>query len=203
MNRLKVWRWLTLVFGILEIALGVWYLCEPQGASVTVAYIIPVAIICSGMSTLSYYFCTGKYAIGSGWILVDGLVAILFGLLVISSGLFVVFAEVVPYLFGLWAIFRGIFIAVSSNDLKLVGSNKWWVALVVGIVLIVIGGICFWNPTLGDKVIGILIGIYFILAGGFGIMEFYYGTKIGHQLKEIRDDNNKLTYIISDDDKKD
>lgn len=95
-------------------------------------------------------------------LLIRGIIAVLFGLLVVAQPAWTILALV--YLFGAYALIDGIMAVVGSLQERSTSSH-WWELLIRGIVGIIVGLLVFFWP---DKtVLGLffLVGIWAIVTG--------------------------------------
>ena len=89
-----------------------------------------------------------------------------FGLISLVTGVMLAFSpetlkDLLPYVWGLSLLFGGFLKIQYAFDRKSLGSEKWWILLIMAAFSLVIGTISLLNPAfLGDKrelVIGILL----------------------------------------------
>ncbi len=94
------------------------------------------------------------------------------GLIMLVAGAMLAFSpdslrELLPYAWGLALLFGGFLKVQYAFDRKSLGSQKWWILLIMAAFSIVIGVISLLNPDfLGDKrelVIGILLTLEAVL----------------------------------------
>ena len=90
----KFSRVLWLIFGIALIISGIIAIFNPLETVVMLAYIIGFLMIFSGISSI-FYFVSLRHLIGSGIILLDGIVSTICGIIIISNLL--ISAATIPY----------------------------------------------------------------------------------------------------------
>ena len=124
------------------------------------------------------WFSIREYAPQSGWVLASSIISLVFGLMLVTSPMLQLSVGVfVVLLTGWWILALGIIRIVHAFHLlkikrespdfafgEMVGSN-WWVALILGLLLGVLGVIVILNPLLGLGVIGVVVGCGMITAG--------------------------------------
>jgi len=74
---------LHLLIGILDVVVGAYLIIHPTAALVTLTLILAVVFVVDGISTLFYGFRLRPQP-GSGWLLFDGLVSLVLGILIWS-----------------------------------------------------------------------------------------------------------------------
>lgn len=169
--------------GILMILTGLIALASPSATLVSLAWIIGVNTLVSGVMTLCFYFDEGRGQIGAGSILFDAIANIILGVMFLGNDLLV--ASVLPFVFAMWAVFIGVQMVVHCTDWKKVGVSQWWLELILGTLLAVLGVLCCTKPVVGAVTISIFVGIGFI---AHGIADFYIlheMNKVGRKLKTV------------------
>ena len=149
--------------GILMIVVGIIALVNPAATLVSLAVIIGVFTLISGITTIIYYFSGAKAMYGSGWILFEGLLSLLLGILFLCNEILV--ADVLPIVFAMWVLFSGITKIISASDIKKFGAKHWWVVLISGIVSTLVGICALVAPIVGVIAITVFVGIGFIMDG--------------------------------------
>ena len=169
----KFSRVLWLIFGIALIISGIIAIFNPLETVVMLAYIIGFLMIFSGISSI-FYFVSLRHLIGSGIILLDGIVSTICGIIIISNLL--ISAATIPYFVAIFTIVRGAVSIASSIDLKKQGYDKWGWTLFSGILTIIAGIILTFNPLLGTLYLSIVLGSGLILYGIVTI-QLWFGYK--------------------------
>ena len=80
-----------------------------------------------------------------------------------SNSLFVALS--LPLVFVLWVTFEGVTLFVQSFDYKKAGFGKWWVFMLLGIVVVALGFCGLYNLDAAGKTLALMIGIGIILVG--------------------------------------
>ncbi|MGN0180432.1 MAG: HdeD family acid-resistance protein [Monoglobaceae bacterium] len=154
---------LMIISGVLMVLTGVILLCNPRATLVSLAWLIGVFALISGIAAVIFYFTSVKGMIGSGAILFDGIADIILGLLFLNNGFIV--AKVLIFIFGLWLAVSGIEKIIHSVDMKKLYFQYWWTELLLGILCSILGICSIITPMTGAIAISILIGIGLILHG--------------------------------------
>ncbi len=167
MKNLKAARVLLCIMGILMIVLGILMLLLPGVTLLTVALILGIGFLITGIFCVIAFFAERGIFESSGWTLVQGILDILIGVLLLYNLKATVIA--IPFIVAFWMLFSGIMRISVSIDLKKTGLKKWWVVLVNGILAFLVALIMFFSPVAGAIFVVALLGAYFIV---YGIMVF-------------------------------
>ena len=159
---------LFVILGILMILAGITCFFTPVETSSVIPFIFGLAMVIDGIGRIIAWFSIREYAPRSGWVLASSIISLVFGLILTTSPMLQMSVGVfVVLLTGWWILALGIKIKRESPDFvfgEMIGSN-WWVALILGLLLGVLGVIVILNPLLGLGIIGVVVGCGMITAG--------------------------------------
>ena len=158
---------LWVIAGIVLILGGCAAFFNPFKAFVVTEVILGAALIISGIVSIIAYIRTQKHMLGAGWILAEGILSLILGLLICcskySNGLF---AITVSTFLGLWLLFSGVSQMIRSFDLHKLGAHGWGWITAWGIICIIGGVAVFCNPVItAVGTASFLSGIVLILGG--------------------------------------
>lgn len=153
---------LWILFGILMIISGIIALFNPLNTLLMLAYVIGFLMTFSGVSSIFYFFDI-KGSVGASWVLVDGIISIVLGIIILAN--IQITGAFIPFLAAFWAIFRGIISIVSSFDMKKIGITRWYLMLIGGIISLIIGIILTFHPVLAALVVSLMVGFALIMYG--------------------------------------
>ena len=156
----KIWMALA---GILLIVLGVVCLCNPTETLFSLAWLIGILTLLTGISKLVFSIRTRGMLPNNGMRVLSGLLLIMLGVVFLGHKVFLTIS--LPILFAMWIFIEGIVIAVQSFDYKKVGFPSWWLILLFGIAGAVLGVFSLRNPDVTAKMLALLIGIGIIVLG--------------------------------------
>jgi uncharacterized membrane protein HdeD (DUF308 family) len=205
-------RLLTVISGVLLVATGVFGIANQGVSFLAIAFVIGVVMIFAGVVQSSGYIY-GRYTNreeialeaaattdkqrqfirtqnnSHGWIMIDGLVTFILGLLVLSNQLKAEIAII--SVFGMWMLNAGIRRIVTSTyiDRKKKSANFYW-TLGTGILNTVAGIYGFYNESIFQLPLATLLGGFFVLQG---ISTLELGVHMPH-----RNNTNKLFNNIED-----
>lgn len=181
----KIW---LIVAGIILIALGVLCICFPAETIFTTTWIIGCFTLFAGIAKMIFTLKTQLVLPNSGTRMLSSLMQIIIGIFFLCNNLFV--AMSLPVAFALWVMIEGIAIAIQSFDYKHVGFGNWWLLLVMGIAVAVLGclGLKYYDIT--SRTISTLIGIGIIAIGGAYLLAYTGINRFEKGMKDVRDSLN-------------
>ena len=167
---------LWLVSGIILIFAGIIIMFNPTGTLETIAFVLSLALLISGVFSIITFIVSHDQVFGAGWVLADGILDILIAaVLFLNTG---VATNVLLCIFAMWALFTGISRIITSFDLKKLQIPSWFWMLIAGIAITVLGFLSFIEPLAAAITISIFIGLFFILQGIIAIVFWFYSQKI-------------------------
>ena len=159
----KTVRILNIVAGILLIAAGIYCLCNEDVAVLSAGLMLGIFMLAAGIAEIVVFAGTSGVLIGSGWLLLDGVLTVIMSLFLLFNQWFTLLS--LPFLFTVWLIFSGISRFVSAFDLHALGVRGWGWVLAVGILLMLAGFICMMDPWVSAAAVGVTVGLVFLLEG--------------------------------------
>lgn len=159
----KTVRILNIVAGILLIAAGIYCLCNEDVAVLSAGLMLGIFMLAAGIAEIVVFAGTSGVLIGSGWLLLDGVLTVIMSLFLLFNQWFTLLS--LPFLFTVWLMFSGISRFVSAFDLHALGVRGWGWVLAVGILLMVAGFICMMDPWVSAAAVGVTVGMVFLLEG--------------------------------------
>ena len=151
------------ITGAALVALGIICLCNPLSTVISLAWIIGLLTLVSGISTLLNWIRLKSYFPQSGSILLSSILQIIIGILFLRHDL--ALAAIMPIIFALFLIIEGANLAIRSFDYEKVGFKLWWANLILGIASTILGFLSFSVPGVGGKTLSLCVGIGLILIG--------------------------------------
>ena len=114
------------ITGVAFIALGIICISRPMSTLISLAWIIGLLSLISGIATLLNWFNLKGYFPQSGSILLSSILQILLGFFFLKHDL--AFATILPLVFAIFLIIEGINLAIRSFDYKKIGFKLWWLS---------------------------------------------------------------------------
>lgn len=178
-------RLLKIAAGVILILTGVFCFANPGVTFLSMAFILGMAMILSGIiGILAYLKNVNKE--NSSLLIIEGITSFILGFLVLSNQLLADAAILV--FFGMWLMFSGILRVAEAYSAKKSGLTIWQAPLVLGLAGISIGIYSFFNTVLFTFSVVVLVGIVFIMQGinvlMVGLSLSYYYKKYLHKTAE-------------------
>ena len=160
MKKTRIWLAIT---GILLVVLGVLCIVRPLSALLTVAWLIGLITLCSGVSKFIFALRTSHILPNTGGRILSALIQVMVGIFFLCNKLFVV--DALAIIFAMWILMESVLLAVQSFDYKKAGYNGWWLMLIFGIAGVVLGIAGLRAPILSAGSLSACIGIAIIIIG--------------------------------------
>ena len=183
-RKVKNW-WISLIVGILVIALGVWCLVSPGESLVGMAYVFVVVFLLGGVMDIILAVSNRKYAYGWGWTLAAGIMETILGVLLLALPTPTITLMLI-YLVGFWILFRSIWGIGESCQLQILGIKGWGWLLALSILCVIMSFLFLISPLFGGIFVVVFVGMTVILYGVFRIIVAFKLRQINKSIKELR-----------------
>lgn len=178
----KNW-WLSLILGIVFIALGIWIFKTPITSYISLAILFSASILVSGVFGIIFSISNRTQLEGWGWFLAGGIFDLIVGtLLVLHPALTM---SILPFYVGFWVLFRGVFGIGVSFQLKSFGTPYWGWLLAIGILTVLFSFLLLLNPVFTGLSIVYMTAFAFVALGIFRIILAFDLKKIHNKIKKI------------------
>ena len=171
---MKASRIITFILGIFMIITGVYCLFTPALTYMTLGYIVGINMIVDAIGSIILCHERKKAGDTDGWALAGAVASLVFGIILTCSTAFQWIVDMaIVYLAAIWLIVIGILRVIhalrvhklrKALDAEILG-RRWWLVLIVGILMIVCGVFSLFNPSGLIIAIGINFGLNIIIAG--------------------------------------
>ena len=158
-----------LLFSVVMIASGVFGCLMPLETFVGFAVLLPIFLLIGGLSNVIYYFYA-REARGAEFILVDGLLTLLFAWIFFWYGIDFTSLAIVAFV-AFMILFKGILGIGYAFKLKKLGFG-WGMTFFIALLNILIAVIFIANPAVGGVTIGFMIVLMVLF---FGIISLWLG----------------------------
>lgn len=156
--------WMFLLRGILALVFGIAALFFPAAAFLSLVLVFGAFALVDGIFALVAAFTGGAKLENWWWLILEGAVGILIGVLTIIQP--AAMGEAWLILIAAWAVVTGIFEIITAVRLRKVITGEFWLIL-GGLISVAFGVLVLISPASGAFAVGFMIGAYAIL---FGIM---------------------------------
>ncbi len=166
-SAIKNW-WISLVLGILYIALAIFLLLNPLATYFTLSILFAAFMFTSGIFEIIFAVNNKDNISSWGWYLAGGIIDLLIGiLLMVVPGLSM---EVLPFILAFWLMFRGFSGVGTAMDMRRYGTNNWGWVLTLAIIAILFSIAIIWMPAAGALSFVFITAYAFMAFGVFRIM---------------------------------
>lgn len=160
-------KWSLIGQGAILLILGIICLAWPGIALVTVATMVGIGFLISGIASIAGFATWGAFSLFPGWTLAGGIVNVLLGILFLVHPVASSFALV--QLVAAFVLVGGIAQLVSCWKLRKAGSPSWMFILLGGILTVVLGILMFAYPVLPVYYLAAFALIYGVILVVLGI----------------------------------
>ena len=147
--------WVSLLFGLIAIAFGLYTMAQPFQALVAMAWAFGILALADGIASLLALF-DRRVAIPKVWLLFYAVASIAFGLVAVANPKAT--AGILFLMLAFWLILAGVFRIVFAIRVRKEMVGEWLVAL-SGALAIVLGILFLRNPMIGLFTTAVWIGI--------------------------------------------
>lgn len=156
--------WLSLLSGIVVVAIGFIIMIHPTASYYTLALLLGLGILFSGIMGMVQCFSSRNYFVRRVWLVLASAADIIIGIVLMFNPLLT--GVIIPLLLGFWLIYRGCATLAQGFDLRSYGRrDAGWIILYGGI-LIALGIAVVWMPSsLSAELVLILVAVGFVAYG--------------------------------------
>lgn len=181
-ERLVSYWWLSLIAGVVLIAIGFFVIVNPAASYLSFAVWFGVAVMFSGILTLVQSLSSFNRYIRRGWLILASIADIIIGIILVFNAVFSAF--IMPILLGAWLLYRGVATLMQGIDLKShsVRGSGWMIFY--SAIVIIVGLAVLWMPgTLGVEAVILFVAIAFVSYGmsmitlGFRLLDVHRAAK--------------------------
>ena len=156
--------WLSLIGGVILIAIGFIVMVNPVVSYFAFAMWFGFAVMLSGILSLLQSLSSNNRYVRNGWLILASIADIIIGLLLIFNFLLSAFA--MPILLGIWLLYRGAAMLAQGFDLR---SNNMrgggWIIFYSAIVIVISLAVLWMPTTLGVQAVVLFVAIAFVSYG--------------------------------------
>ncbi|MDE7017659.1 MAG: DUF308 domain-containing protein [Lachnospiraceae bacterium] len=171
----------VLISALLCIALGIVLVVWPGMSVQVVCMAIGAVLILNGISRLANFIFGRDGSLFSQMNLVMGIIITVIGVWILFQPSKII--AMIPILVGIIIIIHGINNLQQAVSLCQSRYDKWWIALLLGLVTVGFGILLICNPFKAIDTLVMFIGIFMIYDG---ISDIWIVSKVSHNAKQLR-----------------
>lgn len=153
------------ITGAALIALGIICVSRPLATVISLAWLIGIMVLVSGISTILNWISLRRFLLQSGSVFLSGLMQIILGVMFLRHDL--ALAVILPFMFAFFLMFEGVNLAARSFDYKKAGFSAWWANLILGVCTAILGFLSLSTPGIGGATLSSFVGAGFMTVGVF------------------------------------
>ena len=177
-------KFLIALSGILYIILGIICIAKPAAALASMAWLLGLITLVSGISELIAVLNAQQVIPNSGTRVLSAIFQIIVGCILLNNS-WLVFVSL-PVIFSMWVLIEGVIIAVKAFDYKQVDFKYWWCILILGICGAIFGFSGLKNPVSAGKTLTFLVGIGVIAEGIAYLITLAGINRFQKKVKKVR-----------------
>lgn len=179
----------SLVTSVLLIVLGVLAIFAKDFFSSALGLISGIFLIAIGVLSIVYAVAIKKMILGSGWLIVQGILAIVLGIALATIQDASI--TVISMILATWLVIRGVAKMWDSTTLRRFRVSTWWLTLTLGALYFILGIFLYIFNSFTNDLIIVLIGVFFIVSGCLNIVELFDISKREKREERIINSLNK------------
>lgn len=175
----KITEWITssvVVQAVLSILFGLLLAIWPRFTTVTLVYILAGCLAVFGIVSVISYLRNRKKVGGGQANLLIGLLSVIIAIVIVAAPQLV--AGLFTLVFGAILILSGLFNAFRAIGLKSLGGIAWIFMLVIAALIIIGGIIVIVNPFETFLTFVLVLGLLLVVKGAADLVTYYYTAKI-------------------------
>lgn len=174
---------------ILLIVLGILVMCAREYLAWSLGIVLGVMLIAIGIVTIIYAVVIKKMILGSGWLIIQGILSIVLG--IVLTTIKDASVSFVSFIMATWLVIRGVSKMWDSTTLRRFRVPSWRLTLLLGVLYFTLGFMMYFLNGLASDVIAIIIGSFAIASGLLNIVELIDISKRERREKSIIKSLNK------------
>ena len=177
--------WLSLIVGIVAIAIGFIILVNPVTSYYIFAIWLGAGIFVSGLFGLMQNISSKNYFVRRGWLIAANIADVVIGLILMFNA---IISEVfMPTLLGFWLLYRGATMLIQGFDLRDYGiRDAGWVVFYAALIIALAIAILWLPMTFGIEAVILFIALAVIAYGISTISLAYRLWEVHRHAKAIQ-----------------
>ena len=171
------------ITGAALVALGIICIAKPIATVISLAWVLGIVTLASGISTFLNWINLRRDFPQSGSIFLSSMMQIILGIIFLRHDL--ALASVLPLTFAFFLIIEGINLAIRSFDYRKVGFRLWWMNLLMGVAAAVLGFLSLKTPGVAGATLSSFVGIGFIIVGVVYFVALFAVNRFERKLGQI------------------
>ena len=163
-------RVLTAILGVLLVVSGFYCMAAPVAVYSALGLVIGLSMIVEGIGSIVTWNARRNMGLANGWTLAASILSIVLGVILTGSYTMQFAMDLfIAYLIAAWLIFGGIARIVTAiaarSSFGKEGARGWIVQLIFGVLIVILGVMCIFNPLSIMAGVGLMWGVSIVAVG--------------------------------------
>lgn len=164
-------RVITIILGVILVVGGIYCMFAPVATYAALGWVIGLSMVVEGVGSIITWNSRRELGLANGWTLAGSIVSLVLGVFLLGSYALQFAVDMfIAYVIAIWLVFGGIARIATAiamrNSLGQAGASGWVLQLVVGVLIVILGILCIFNPLSIAAGVGLLLGISIVFVGG-------------------------------------
>ena len=160
----------TIILGVLLVVGGLYCMFTPVATYAALSWVIGLSMVVEGVGSVVTWSSMRKEGLANGWTLASAILSIALGVFLLGSYVLQFAVDMfIAYLIAIWLAFSGIARIVAAisvrSSLGKERSRGWVLQIVLGVLVVILGVLCIFNPLSIMAGVGLMLGISVVLVG--------------------------------------
>ena len=165
---------LFIILGALMLIGGIYCMFAPIETYSTIAWLIGIAMIFEGVGSAITWNSRRLFGLADGWTLVGAIASIVLGALLLGSFAMQMAVDYfIAIIIAVWLVFGGIVRIIAAINIRRFRNatgddtfrSSWIGLLILGILVVILGILCIFNPLAVMASVGFLLGLAIAFVG--------------------------------------
>lgn len=163
-------RVLTIILGILLVIGGIYCISAPVATYATLGWVIGLSMVVEGVGSVIAWNDLRALGLANGWTLAGSILSLVFGVFLLGSYALQFAVDMFfAYLIAIWLVVGGITRIVAAisvrGSLGQARARGWVAQLVLGVLIVIMGVLCIFNPLSIMAGVGLMWGMSIVIVG--------------------------------------
>ncbi|MBQ9001144.1 MAG: DUF308 domain-containing protein [Eggerthellaceae bacterium] len=161
---------ITIILGGLLVVGGIYCVFSPVATYSAISWLIGLSMVVEGVGGIITWSDRRKLGLANGWTLAGAIISILLGVFLLGSFLMRFAVDMfIAYLIAIWLVVAGVTRIVAAiavrNSEGAAGAKGWIGQVVLGVLIVILGILCIFNPLSIWAGVGLMLGLSIVLVG--------------------------------------
>ena len=161
---------LTIILGILLIVGGIYCMFTPVATFSALSVVIGVSMVVEGIGGIITWGSAHRAGLANGWTLAGAILSLVLGVFLLGSYVLQFSLDLfIAFIIAFWFVENGIVHIVAAivarRELGSEGASGWIIHLILGILIVISGVLCIFNPLSVMAGVRPMLGVSIVFVG--------------------------------------